>query len=1149
MRLFWVLSFFLSMGMLSAQDVIYAGYGSVSDSSNKTVKVWHNDNLLYEIASPQADAFVKSMQIGANRQYLGGYVRLTDGTHEARIWHNNSPLFSGTQGSEVRSLAMTGDTVYAAGYTSFDSTTMAATVWKNNGLLFLLSDSTSNTKANAIAISGNNIITAGYSEDSSGLKTALIWQNDSLLYTLGDSTFHAEIIAVTCAGGQIYSAGNLFDANGVSHAAAWCNDSLLYQLSDSSSFATAIAIEQGQVYIGGSVLGKAKIWQNGVAYQSIDGDTGTLTALSISDFGFFTAGKSDGSGKVWRNGTLLYSPVHTDEICGLSVTESCNGATRTLPWHESFEPYDSDWLCWTQLDADSANNTQNAFWSRNNDLSNDGAWSARHLKGDSLQEGWLISPKIYLQPDRDSTFLSFSSLELRPADHGYSGLWISTTGTDTTDFEEIWNQDNASGNWKTIPIDLQSYQGQAVYLGFKYAGTNAHDWYIDNIVMDETFAMRDTIHTFPYLENFDNALHDWYVVDDDHSGGLNNWKTGMYADSTLFAMHPAADTIFGAQEGWLISRPIRLQQDKIYNLSFATKTSDSVSYRSSSLWVADNTNGLPQTANFTQVWEENAPSDEWKTVSLNLSSHAGHTVYLAFKYVGEAAHDFILDSINVEERNNEYTISVVPNNVQWGSTTGSGTYPTFDTVQIAATPFSGYEFRNWDDGNTENPRNIIVTQNQTYTANFGIIRYTITTEVLPESAGTVTGGGLYEVGTTVSLQAFANTGYSFTNWSDGNTDNPREITVNGDATYIAVFESHQFTITTIANPIEGGTITGGGSYNYGDTAFLRPIPNEDFFFLCWSDGIVSNPRIVIVKNNATYTALFYPKAGPNYTVTVVSLNPELGSTTGSGSYAAGTAIEISAIPFENAYFEKWSDGNTDNPRHVVVDTNLVFKAKFGAIPTFNINVVSINPLMGTTFGSGNYPEGETVRIGATPNPGYVFDHWDDGNTENPRNITVTGDMTYTAYFKDKPITTYTVTVYYNEEQGIVLGGGTYPAGTTVHLAAIPNDGFVFFNWNDGVTDNPREIVVNHNMEFVAFFHGTGVDENGLGNITLYPNPASDIIYLKGLDKAQEIEIFNALGYQIRKETIDTDGEIRISDLSSGLYLIKFENRSLKFFKE
>ena len=43
--------------------------------------------------------------------------------------------------------------------------------------------------------------------------------------------------------------------------------------------------------------------------------------------------------------------------------------------------------------------------------------------------------------------------------------------------------------------------------------------------------------------------------------------------------------------------------------------------------------------------------------------------------------------------------------------------------------------------------------------------------------------------------------------------------------------------------------------------------------------------------------------------------------------------------------------------------------------------------------------GGTVTITAIPNEGYRFLTWNDGNTENPRTVTVTGNITYTAYFE------------------------------------------------------------------------------------------------------------------------------------------------------
>ena len=65
--------------------------------------------------------------------------------------------------------------------------------------------------------------------------------------------------------------------------------------------------------------------------------------------------------------------------------------------------------------------------------------------------------------------------------------------------------------------------------------------------------------------------------------------------------------------------------------------------------------------------------------------------------------------------------------------------------------------------------------------------YTVTVAVTPANSGTVTGGGTYAKGSAVELKANANTGYRFSKWSDGNTDNPRSVTVNRDMSFTAQF--------------------------------------------------------------------------------------------------------------------------------------------------------------------------------------------------------------------------------------------------------------------------------------------------------------------------------------------------------------------------
>lgn len=69
-----------------------------------------------------------------------------------------------------------------------------------------------------------------------------------------------------------------------------------------------------------------------------------------------------------------------------------------------------------------------------------------------------------------------------------------------------------------------------------------------------------------------------------------------------------------------------------------------------------------------------------------------------------------------------------------------------------------------------------------------------------------------------------------------------------------------YQITTIANPDEGGTVTGGGTYYEGQLCTLTAMSDYDYSFVNWTkDGIEvsTNPTIsFMVTEDATYTANF-----------------------------------------------------------------------------------------------------------------------------------------------------------------------------------------------------------------------------------------------------------------------------------------------------
>ena len=258
-------------------------------------------------------------------------------------------------------------------------------------------------------------------------------------------------------------------------------------------------------------------------------------------------------------------------------------------------------------------------------------------------------------------------------------------------------------------------------------------------------------------------------------------------------------------------------------------------------------------------------------------------------------------------------------------------------AQVEAKANAGYKFVCWSDGNTENPRKITVTENMTLTAEFAIkVEYTINLNC-DASKGAVSGRGQYEKGTVISIKATPNKGYHFVKWSDGNKENPRTITVTEDINLTAEFAINQHQVTLKSNG--NGSVTGSGTYDYGTKITIKAIANENYHFVRWSDGNTENPRTITVNENINLTAEF---ALDQYKVTLKSNGN--GRITGSGTYDYGTEITIEAIADKGYHFVKWSDGNTENPRIIVVTENIELSATFelDETPVENVQITSAN---------------------------------------------------------------------------------------------------------------------------------------------------------------------------------------------------------------
>lgn len=200
-----------------------------------------------------------------------------------------------------------------------------------------------------------------------------------------------------------------------------------------------------------------------------------------------------------------------------------------------------------------------------------------------------------------------------------------------------------------------------------------------------------------------------------------------------------------------------------------------------------------------------------------------------------------------------------------GIVEGAGPYSPGDTVALIATANTGYTFLNWTESDTLVSTDITLTlvvgdEDRILFANFEINSYEITASVNPSESGTVSGTGTYDHFEICSLVATPAEGYHFVNWTENGVEVSTSETYSFEVTeavaLVANFEINSYVVTATANPTDGGTVEGTGTYSYGETCTLTAKPNTYYEFSHWSDDSTENPKAFTVINDEDFIAYF-----------------------------------------------------------------------------------------------------------------------------------------------------------------------------------------------------------------------------------------------------------------------------------------------------
>jgi hypothetical protein len=141
--------------------------------------------------------------------------------------------------------------------------------------------------------------------------------------------------------------------------------------------------------------------------------------------------------------------------------------------------------------------------------------------------------------------------------------------------------------------------------------------------------------------------------------------------------------------------------------------------------------------------------------------------------------------------------------------------------------------------------------------------------------------------------------------------------------------------------------------------------------------------------------------------------------------------------------------------------------------TYTLTVTAANGTVGRNPNQANYAHGKSVILTVTPSTGFRFASWSDGNTANPRTITLVANTTLSATCTAIPTYDLSLSVSPSGTGSVAAdpSGGTYYSGTAVKLTPTPATGYHFVNWTGNLTGSavPGSVSMTGDKSVTAVF--------------------------------------------------------------------------------
>ena len=246
------------------------------------------------------------------------------------------------------------------------------------------------------------------------------------------------------------------------------------------------------------------------------------------------------------------------------------------------------------------------------------------------------------------------------------------------------------------------------------------------------------------------------------------------------------------------------------------------------------------------------------------------------------------------------------------------------------------------------------------------------------------------------------------------------------------------------------------------------------------------------------------------TISTAVNDPARGAVTGGDSYVFGAQVVLAAQPATGYAFICWNDGDTQNPRTLVAEQDVTLTAMFYALIHDTIELHDTTVVHDTIY--------DTIHV-----------------TDTLR-LTDTVYLTDTVHVTDTiPLTYYQLQVFSdNNALGVGVGSARLLAGSEVEICALPLEGGRFLNWSDGVSDNPRRVVVNADRTLTAQF-----DRLGIPPVTSpgwHVSVSGRLLTVENV-KGERVRLYDTAG-RLVEEVQSVGNDVFVMVRSAGVYIVR-----------